>query len=189
MRTLLLTALAATLPLTDAPGQRAAERSPAERIVELTGFESVGFDAARAAFRPVLEEFRAEGYDPKVLREIESAADAFFHKVMTDPALKTGAAKLYQETFSDEELEELLLFYQTPLGRKALAHLPGILQQSMTLGQQLAEKHAPAFQDQLTDILAKANAQPDPSPEAPADGEKTSPPAAPPQQPNPPTKK
>ena len=120
MRTLLLTALAATLPLTDAPGQRAAERSPAERIVELTGFESVGFDAARAAFRPVLEEFRAEGYDPKVLREIESAADAFFHKVMTDPALKTGAAKLYQETFSDEELEELLLFYQTPLGRKAL---------------------------------------------------------------------
>lgn len=186
MRTLLLAVIAIALPLTSSPGQDTGELSPAEQIVELTGFESAGFDAARAAFRPVIDEFRAEGYDAKVLQKIESAADAFFRKVMSDPALKTGAAKFYKDSFSDEELEELLAFYQTPLGRKALTRLPRILEDSRTLGQELAEKHAPAFQDQLTDILAEANATPHTDTGAPDDGHQ---PAARPTQATSPTTK
>lgn len=165
MKPLLLTALFAIVPLTALPAAGEPEKSAAERILEITGFEATGFEAARASFRPVIEEFRAEGYDAEVLRKIEAAADAFFHKVMSDPALKREAVALYKANFTEDELEELLAFYQTPLGRKTLVQLPKILEESMSLGQKVADKHAPAFQEQLTDILAEADAKAHPAPE------------------------
>lgn len=149
--------LALLVGLSSLAGLRAAEdeKSPAERILDATNFKESGYESARSAFKPVVDQFRQQGLDPKAIREIEAAADAFFHKVMTDPALRAEAIKLYNENFTRDELEELLAFYETPLGQKTLVQLPKILQDSMALGNKIAEKHAPSFQAQLTGIIEK----------------------------------
>ena len=166
MKSFLPAVLAGLLPLCSLSASD-AEKSPAERILDATHFAENGFESARSTFKPVIDQFRQEGLDPKAIEEIESAADAFFHKVMSDPILKTEAIRLYNENFTNEELEELLAFYQTPLGQKTLVQLPRILQDSMALGQKIAEKHAPSFQEQLAGILEKFE-KPTLEPEAPA---------------------
>jgi len=154
MKPLLLAALVGLLPVSETRADQ-AEKSPAERILDATDFCGNGFESARSTFKPVIDQFRQQGLDPKAIEEIESAADAFFHKVMSDSSLKAEAIKLYNKNFTTEELEELLAFYETPLGQKTLVQLPAILRESMALGQKIAEKHAPSFQQQLGMILNK----------------------------------
>jgi hypothetical protein len=42
-----------------------------------------------------------------------------------------ASARIYATHFSEQELRDLLAFYQSPLGKKALAEEPKVLDQSM----------------------------------------------------------
>lgn len=136
-------------------GQEEREPTVAERLLKLMRFEQTGFEAAKAAFRPFVDQFRQQGLPEAALKEIEAAADAYFHQLMSDPELKKDILKLYEETFSEAELEEMLAFYQTPTGQKALLEMPKIMASGMALGEKYAEKYAPAFEEQLAEILEK----------------------------------
>jgi hypothetical protein len=140
------------VPLT---AQDEKKLTPAEELLKATRFEENGQEAAEAAFKPVIEQFKKQGLPPEAIKEIESAASAYFHQLMSDPALKKGVIDLYNEIFEEDELVELLLFYKTPTGRKALMEMPKIFGAAMQLGQKHAEKYAPQFQGQLEKILKK----------------------------------
>jgi len=43
---------------------------------------------------------------------------------------------VYDHHFSSDELRQLILFYQTPVGQKMIAESPAILQESMQAGRQ-----------------------------------------------------
>jgi hypothetical protein len=45
--------------------------------------------------------------------------------------LVDATARLYASHFTDQELKELLAYYQSPIGQKALAEEPKIIEQSM----------------------------------------------------------
>ena len=51
---------------------------------------------------------------------------------------------VYEKYFSHEEIKQLIAFYETGIGKKLVASLPAIMQESITLGQewgrQLGEK-------------------------------------------------
>ena len=51
---------------------------------------------------------------------------------------------IYAEQFTDDDIQQMLAFYQTPIGKKMIEKMPIILQQSMQLGgqwgKQLSEK-------------------------------------------------
>jgi len=45
---------------------------------------------------------------------------------------------IYSRAFSEEELNELVKFYESPIGRKMTRALPQIVSESMAAGQQWA---------------------------------------------------
>ncbi|MBS1605077.1 MAG: DUF2059 domain-containing protein [Bacteroidetes bacterium] len=51
---------------------------------------------------------------------------------------------VYEQNFSDDDIKELIVFYQSPVGRKMIDKMPVIMQQSMQIGsdwgKQLSEK-------------------------------------------------
>ena len=49
-------------------------------------------------------------------------------------------AKLYATTFSEQELKEVVTFYQTPAGKKLLVAQPQVAEQSMRFAQDWAKK-------------------------------------------------
>jgi hypothetical protein len=62
--------------------------------------------------------------------------------------LDDAAAHFYASHFTEQELRDLLTFYQSPLGQKALAEEPKVLDQSMT--------YAGSWADNLSDDVIKA---------------------------------
>jgi hypothetical protein len=65
----------------------------------------------------------------KVMRE-------FFAKYMSWDALKEDFIKIYMEEFTEAELKDMIAFYKTPTGQKAITKTPVLASRGAQLGQQ-----------------------------------------------------
>ncbi len=149
--------LSATLAagLCTAPLHAEEEPSPAEQLIALTGFSQTAKDGAKAVFSPFLARIRAQGLPEEAIGEISAAADRFFDKTFDDPALLTDMAAVYSEAFTNDEILQLLAFYKTPIGKKAIQTLPQVMAEGARIGQQYAEKNQAGFQQELQAIFEK----------------------------------
>lgn len=132
-----------------------AEKTPAMRLYELTSVEDTSLDAAMAAFLPALQQMENQGVPAGAVVEIKGAAMDFFSSVFTGDAYRQGVQEIYNDAYTASELEELIAFYQSPLGQKTLNTMPQVLSQSMALGQRLAGEKAPAFEKRLGEIIER----------------------------------
>ncbi len=73
--------------------------------------------------------------------------------VLQDIDLEGIVVKLYMESFSEAELRDLIAFYRTPTGKKALTVMPQLMQKGMALGMAKAQEHSAELQD----LIAKRN--------------------------------
>src|SRR5574338_560106 len=55
-----------------------------------------------------------------------------YHEVLDKEDFNKYLIKLFNENFSDEEIQALITFYQSPVGQKILAKMPTITQSSIT---------------------------------------------------------
>ena len=58
-------------------------------------------------------------------------------------------AAIYAQAFTEAELHDLLAFYRTPTGQKALSILPDLAKQGAQLGVDLAREHGPDLERRL----------------------------------------
>ena len=64
-------------------------------------------------------------------------------------------AKLYATTFTEQELKEILAFYQSPAGEKMLTAEPNIIEQSMTFAGNWANKLSEEVVTKMRDEMKK----------------------------------
>lgn len=157
MKTILMIfwATVLSMSLAQAQAQKEGELSPAAKLMELFNTEKVMVDTAKAAFSPFLKQMKDTGLSDEAIEEISEAADVYFGQVASDADLKKELIGLYEKEFTEEELNGLLEFYQTPLGQKTLQRLPQLMQQGAKLGEKYAQRYAGDFQKQMTRILEK----------------------------------
>ncbi len=67
-------------------------------------------------------------------------------KELSWETLKPEFEKLYAETYSTEELEGLIKFYQSPIGKKFIAKQPEMQQKSMLMVQKMMMRIMPKIQ-------------------------------------------
>lgn len=63
-------------------------------------------------------------------------------KYFTWDAMVPEVSRIYKEAFTEPELREMIAFYQTPTGQKALARMPELMQKGASVGVTLAQKHS-----------------------------------------------
>jgi hypothetical protein len=85
----------------------------------------------------------------------EQQMRAFFNKYMSWASLKDDMTKIYMSEFSEQELKELLAFYQTPIGKKSIQKMPTLLAKGAELGQQRVQQHLPELQQALQESATK----------------------------------
>lgn len=56
---------------------------------------------------------------------------------------------IYTETFTETELREIIAFYKTATGQKALALMPELMQRGARMGADEAQKHLPELQEAI----------------------------------------
>ena len=60
-----------------------------------------------------------------------------------DVVLKPKIAGIYRETFSQEELDGLIAFYESPVGRAYIAKMPVAMAKTMAMSQQQMQSLMP----------------------------------------------
>lgn len=82
-----------------------------------------------------------------------------YHEVLDKEDFNKYLIKLFNENFSDEEIQALITFYQSPVGQKILSKMPTITQSSITYTSERLEKNKDKFEALFTKIEKEAQAQ------------------------------
>ena len=145
----------------------------AEKYLDLTEtpmFLQQGFESG---IKSSLDRMRAQGAPAELVDSIQSDARAFFLANFKWDDVKPKLAKLYADAFTQAELKEIIAFYETPAGQKALAKIPGLTQVGGQVAMSGVQAKMPEFQQHVAamiqDYKAKAAAAaPKPAPAGPA---------------------
>src|ERR1700730_17356612 len=90
----------------------------------------------RAKMEPDIQEFQMQGSE-------------FITKLLDFQKLEPEYVRIYDETFSAEEIASLLNFYKSPTGQAFVDKLPVVLTKSMNLAQQVMRNAAPQIQQMV----------------------------------------
>ena len=105
-----------------------------QQFMEVTGSAKLGMQVltnVTAAYRNIYPDASNDFWDE-------------FIKEVDPQALVNLVIPVYEKNFSDEDIVQLIAFYQTPLGKKVVEKMPAIMQESMQIGaawgKQITEK-------------------------------------------------
>jgi len=146
MRKLLLTGLLLLLPVaTLAAGDPATEELSAEKsqairtLMELTGAENMAAPLKAFLSRNLLGMLVEGDKQPpdEVYAIINVEANLLLDEKL--PTLLDELVPIYHRHFSHSEIKELIAFYRSDIGQKALREFPGVAAESNQLGSQWGE--------------------------------------------------
>ena len=75
--------------------------------------------------------------------QAEPALRTFMGKHMSYAALRADQARVFRETYTEGEVQELTKFYASDAGRRFLAKMPAVMARSQELSQQRMQAHLP----------------------------------------------
>jgi hypothetical protein len=100
-------------------------------------------------------ESNAAQSDKAVLETYQAQANAALEQAVGWDKLKPDMVKLYTSTFNEQEMKDLISFYESPLGKKVLAQMPTLTAQSAQLTQSKLQAAVPKVNQLLAEMTAK----------------------------------
>jgi hypothetical protein len=126
-----------------------AERVKAEELVNLVQFDQMMKDQEKVFANIIIQQH------PKLAGNEKELGQIFHDSIPAD--FKEFVINLYAKNFSEEEISEMVKFYQSPVGKKALTRLPAITQETLVYMQKSMDKTK--LQNALNDLVAKIDAK------------------------------
>ncbi len=135
-----------------------AQSNAADKLIELTNSKEAFRAAFMVGFKPFLDKLaHNDKINATQIQQVKQAALDFSDKIYNDKSYSSGMRQLYNTHFNEAELAELLRFYSTPTGQKALKKLPLLFKQASQIGKRLAQKYQSSFQQDLKRILGNSS--------------------------------
>ena len=125
------------------PAPVSSHEKAARELYRMVGGENLAMGGAGAdAMRWML-------LDNPEMAPYEHVFRAWFQKVFAEPDLEAEMVKLYMETFSEKELQEIAAFYKTPVGRKLTAAMPELMRRGAEIGIKRAQTNSEDLEEML----------------------------------------
>jgi len=100
-------------------------------------------------------ESNAPQSDKAVLETYQAQANAALEQAVGWDKLKPDMVKLYTSNFDEQEMKDLIRFYESPLGKKVLEKMPTLTAQSAQLTQGKLEAAVPKVNQLLAEMTTK----------------------------------
>ncbi|MDQ2484007.1 DUF2059 domain-containing protein [Pseudomonas putida] len=154
-----LRVLCAAVVLACASGQvfaaTASHNAAAEKFLTLANADKLGtpvYMQVQQMFAQRFAQTKAPAAKQPVLASYQAKANAALDSAIGWNKLKPKMVDLYTQTFTEQELKDLVKFYESPLGKKVLREMPKVTQQSAQLTQQSLEPAVPVVNKLLEDM-------------------------------------
>lgn len=129
-------------------------------LMNVTGGIAKQFAAASSQqIFQALKTSRSEIPD-RALAVIEKELIALFEEKMAAPGLMEKVISIYDKYYTHEEIRELLAFYQSPVGKKALITMPIVVNESLLAGQIGGQTLGPEMKKRVIAALEKEGLAP-----------------------------
>lgn len=83
------------------------------------------------------------------LAPFEQTMRDFFAKYMSWEALRDRYVDLYADTYTEDELKQMAVFYRSPVGQKVARMTPDLLTRSAKLGEETVQAHMSELQQMI----------------------------------------
>lgn len=119
--------------------QSTSKEQKAKELLELTGTGKMGVQMAQQ----VLSSFR---------KSFTQVPDEFWNKVseaISADELVNMLIPVYSKYYTEEDIDQLIAFYKTPIGQKVITTTPKIMEESMLLGKEWGKEITKKIFDEL----------------------------------------
>ncbi len=123
-------------------------RSDIEKLLQTTNSAQLASQAASLVAAQILGSLQKSqpGIPDRALEVAKQVLDEEFAKAFVGPDnLTDRMIAIYARHLTHDDVRGLLAFYGTDLGKKTIALVPVIFQESAAAGQQWTEKHMPGI--------------------------------------------
>jgi uncharacterized protein len=139
----LVSPASAQAPAPSGPQPSPAALLLAKQIVEIKGVQNVFAPLVRGVVEKTKQTFMQTNFMwQKDLDEVAAIEEKKYAPRVSE--LVDATARMYAQHFTEQELRQLLAFYQSPVGKKALVEEPKVLDESMafagTWGDNLSQE-------------------------------------------------
>lgn len=122
-----------------------AVRVKAEELVNLVQLDQMMKDQEKVFANILIQQ------NPKLAGKEKELGQIFRDSIPSD--FKDFVINLYAKNFSEDEISEMVKFYQSPVGKKAISRLPAITQETMVYMQKSMDKTK--LQKALIELIAQ----------------------------------
>lgn len=135
-----------------------AKRADIRLMLEASGGVTMGKQMSVAMSHNIGRSLKAARPDlsSKVIEVVEREIATFVAEKFDAPGgVIDKIIPMYAEHFTHQEVREMLAFYQSPVGRKAVATMPQLYRDGQKLGQEFAREIGPELKARLDAALAR----------------------------------
>ena len=127
-------------------------RADIEKLMLVTGAANLAMQLAAQVTDAFLNSVQKTAQDPIPPRMIEIVREVLnteFATGFNGPEIRDQMIALYAKYFTREEVKGLIAFYESDLGRKAVASLPSLMREGGEIGQRWAQDSLPKIMQTL----------------------------------------
>jgi hypothetical protein len=156
--TKLIAALALVLTLAGFAGaQTTAKQAKIERLLVLTKANTMVDQVFEQFKNMAASQFPASATPEQraKMQEAQNKVMDILKARMSWERMRPQYVKLYEDTYTEDEINGILAFYESPAGRAMLDKMPTIISKSMALGQAQMADVLPEIQQVMRDTMGK----------------------------------
>lgn len=121
----------------------------ANKLLDQSGAAESIRQTFESGIKPSLDQMRAQGAPADLVDSIHTEALRFFAENFKWDELKPQVAKVFTDSFTEDELREFSAFYATAAGKKVFSMLPVLKQQTVAVAMSGVQAKMPELQQRI----------------------------------------
>jgi hypothetical protein len=129
--------------------QNNKEADNLDELFELMDMDSMVetmYDQMQNIYAEVEKDVDISSEELAINQKYQEQMTNIMKKEMSWQAMKVDLKQIYLQNFTESEIAGMLIFYKSPTGQSVLRTMPVVMQETMKLGQAMAQKAIPKIQ-------------------------------------------
>lgn len=158
----LIAVTALLLPIATRAQDSTARRTPTPGAIAAAEQLLVLMNTERVMRAAITATFDAQVKAQPLMAPFMDVMQEWANRVITMKEMGPQLARVYAEFFSEAELRQIIVFYQSPVGRRLAAVLPDLTRRGSEIGASVAEAHTAELEAAIAKRAAEIQNAPTP---------------------------
>jgi hypothetical protein len=132
-----------------------SERALASQLIDMTRGKEAMRAGIDSVFNGVIQNLAQHGLPQAGIDEFKGAIDKWYAAEINFEDIRPKLIDAYVKEFTEDDLKQIVTFYQSPVGQKAIKEMPGVMKEGASIEQDYTKDKIATLDAQLTPILTK----------------------------------